>query len=330
MKTRGSTKSSVSEWRRRSNEVLTSEVVASKSFGPKPPPEWALTLSQLAKLSCKPTPAPSWWTPGSAFFGSIETRTDPDNYRWDGLKRLGRNDHPLFFFQFTLAGIGEFQLNDQSPEPIPPGKAFFAIVPSDHRYYLPRKSAGWTFGWLGIYHPYLLARVTKQVGATGPIVETPPDSALTASALRLVRGAIKKDFRDRYAVELALFEFVLAFERSVHLARDRSGERKQLLDAVRAKIVTNLATPVGVDELAADYGMTRSRFSHFFRERTGLTPAHFATDVRIQKAARMLLDTRAPLKQIADACGFADANHFCKVFRRFQHLSPASYRNAVR
>lgn len=91
-----------------------------------------------------------------------------------------------------------------------------------------------------------------------------PDDALTASALHLVRGAIKKDFRDRYAVELALFEFVLA------------------------------------------------------------------TEVRVHEATRLLRETREPLKQIADACGFANANHFCKVFRRFQHVSPAAYRDSVK
>jgi AraC family transcriptional regulator len=60
-----------------------------------------------------------------------------------------------------------------------------------------------------------------------------------------------------------------------------------------------------------------------------LTPAHFATEVRIQQAARLLLDTGAPLKQIAEACGFANASHFCKAFRRFQHLSPATYRRVM-
>lgn len=246
------------------------------------------------------------------------------------MKRLGRKDHPLFFFQFTLAGFGHFQVRGQAPQQVSPGRGFFAIIPSEHCYYLPEDSPGWTFGWIGIYHPYLLARVTRQVAAAGPLVDTPPDGALTACALRLVRGAIKKDFRDRYAVELALFEFLLAYERWAHQARDRSGERKQLLDAVRNKIIAGLPNALGVEELAADYAMTRSHFSHFFHERTGLTPARYANEVRIHHAARMLLETREPLKQIADACGFANANHFCKVFRRFQHLSPAAYRDAVR
>ncbi len=246
------------------------------------------------------------------------------------MKRLGRKDHPLCFFQFTFAGFGNFELYGQAPRAITPGLGFFALIPSQHRYYLPIDSPGWTFGWIGIYHPYLLARVTQQVQATGPVVTLAPGDALTASALRLVRGAIKKDFRDRYAVELALFEFVLAYERWAHNASDLSGQRKRLLDDVRERVVAALPHSLPVDVIASDYGMSRSHFSHHFHSLTGLTPAHFATEVRVHQAAGLLRETRDPLKQIADACGFANANHFCKVFRRFQHVSPAAYRDSVR
>jgi AraC-like DNA-binding protein len=102
------------------------------------------------------------------------------------------------------------------------------------------------------------------------------------------------------------------------------------LEEVRSRIVASLPATLAVDALADAYGMSRSHFSHFFRARTGLSPARFATEVRIHEATRRLLDTRATVKQIADACGFANANHFCKVFRRFQHLSPAAYRQAIR
>ena len=309
--------------------MLVSDVVASKNPGPAPPPAWAKALRQLTELSRTPTPAPAWWTPATAFFGSIETRTDPSSYHWDGMKRLGRHDPPLFFFQLTMAGFGHFQPYGQAPRLVPPGTGFFALIPSRHRYYLPEDSPGWTFAWIGIYHPYFLARVAKQVGATGPLVESPPDGALTASALRLVRGAIKKDFRDRFEVELALFELVLAYERWAQKARGNSAEAQRLLDAVRSRVVASLPSTVEVAALAAEHGMSRSHFSHFFRSHTGLTPARFATEVRIHEAARLLSDTRTPLKQIAEACGFANASHFCKLFRSFQHLSPASFRRTI-
>lgn len=316
-------------WRRRSDTVLTSDVVASKNPGPPAPPEWAAALHHLTELSRTPIPAPSWWTPKTAYFGSVETRTDPASYHWDGMRRLAPRDPPLFFFQLTLAGWGHFQLYGKAPQKVSAGAGFLAIIPSRHRYYLPEDSPGWTFAWVGIYHPYLLARVTRQVAASGPLVASPPDGPLTASTLRLVRGAIKKDFADPFEVELALFELVLAYERSVKQARDSSGEGRRLLDAVRASILAGLPKNVGVETLAAEHGMSRSHFSHVFRARTGLTPAHFATEVRIQQAARLLLDTRAPLKQVAQACGFANTSHFCQIFRRFQHLSPATYRRVM-
>lgn len=320
----------VALWRKRSDEVLTSDVVASKRPGPAAPREWVPALTHLVDLSRAPVPAPSWWTPTGAFFGSIETRTDSASYHWDGMKRLRRRDAPMAIFQFTLAGWGHFQDNRQPARRISPGKGFFAVIPSRHRYYLPSASPGWTFGWIGIYHPYLLARISRQVAVKGPLVDTPADGALTASALRLVRGAIRKDFRDRFEAELALFEFVLAYERWAGQPDDRSGEGVRMLEAVRARIVTSLPRAIAVEVLAAEHGMSRSHFSHFFRARTGLTPARFATEVRIHEAARLLVESQAPLKHISDACGFANTNHFCKVFRRFQHLSPAAYRQAIR
>jgi AraC-like DNA-binding protein len=322
-------KSKAALWRSRSDRVLTSEVVASRNPGPPPPPEWAAVLRQLSDLSRAPTAAPSWWTPKTAFFGSIETRTDPTSYHWDGMQRLGPRDPPLFFFQLTLAGWGHFQQYGRPAQKVPPGTGFFAIIPSRHRYYLPPDSPGWTFSWIGVYHPYLLARVTKQVAATGPLVQLPPDAVLTAATLRLVRGAIKKDFADRFDLELTLFEFVLAYERWAHQARGDFAEGQRLLDSVRSRVITSLPKAVEVATLAAEYGMSRGHFSHVFRAQTRLSPARFATEVRIHEAARMLVDTRTSLKQVAEACGFASASHFCKVFRRFQHLSPASYRRTV-
>jgi AraC-like DNA-binding protein len=316
-------------WRHSAFDVLTSDVVASRNPGPAPPHGWMPALHQLTELSRKPVPAPPWWTPMTGYFGSIETRTDPSSYYWDGMKRLGRGDAPLFAFQLTMAGWGHFQQHGQPPRRISPGTGFVAIIPSRHCYYLPADSPGWTFGWISIYHPYILERMTRQVAATGPIVDVAPESPLAAIAVRLIRGAIRKDFRDRYEVELALFEFAVAYEQCAQKARDRSGEGQQLLDKVRSRVVASLPEALDATALATDYGMSRTHFSHFFRARTGLTPARFATEVRVHRAARMLIDTRAPLKQIADSCGFANANYFCKVFRRFQHMSPAAYRRAL-
>ena len=146
--------------------------------------------------------------------------------------------------------------------------------------------------------------------------------------MRLVRGAFEKDFRDRHEVELALFDFLLAYERRLDEIRDPEGDRERLLEWLRERVLASPRSSLDVERVAAERSMSRSHFSHYFRARTGLSPARYMMEVRVQEAARALLATRAPLKQIATDWGFANPTHFGKVFRRFQHVGPAAYRRS--
>jgi AraC-like DNA-binding protein len=314
-------------WRRRTFEIQVSEVVAGRASGPEPPRPWAERLRKLVQESQRTEEGPAWWTPVNAYFGSVETRTDPHAYYWDGMKRIGRRDLPLVFFQLTLAGFGHFELYGRAPQRITPGMGFFAVVPSRHRYYLPPASPGWTFAWIGIYHPYLYRRIARQVQVTGPIIEAAPGSALVSHLTRLVRGAFRKDFRDRYAVEAELLAFTHEYERLAQHGPQPEGER--LLEALRERVLAEPRAELDVGTLAKEHRTTPSAFGHYFRAHTGISPARFVTEVRLQAAARMLAATDLPLSRIAHDCGFANANHFGKVFRRHRHQSAGAYRRSV-
>jgi AraC-like DNA-binding protein len=244
----------------------------------------------------------------------------------DETNRPELTDSPACYLQLGLAGWGHLERDGGKPEILGPGRMFLGPVPSAHRCRLPRESPGWSFAWISSSHPYLSERLAKQAAAAGHVFDLPPAGQLTASIIRLVRGAIRKDFRDQFEAELALFELVVAFERFIQESREGVSDGRRLLDQVRSLVLARLPKNLGVNSLAAEFGLSRSYFGQFFREKTGVIPSHFATEVRIQEAARMLLDSRAPLKTIATACGFADATHFCKVFRRFRHMSPQSFR----
>jgi AraC-like DNA-binding protein len=315
--------------RRSPDGALDLALVASPDRRPAPPPEWAATVDHLASLALWPVPAPPWWKAGARFRASLETWTDPTSH--------GNNDEAShggvagsIVFQLTLAGWGYVRLEGQEPQKIGPGKGFWAVRPFGSSHSLPEESPGWTFARIEIHHPYFRSRLTKQVGTAGPLVDVRPGEALTASVIRLVRGAICKDFQDQFEAELALFDFVLTFERWVRRMADGAREAQRLMDEVRSHVLARLPKAIEVSSLAAEFGMSRGHFSHFFRERTGMTPAHFATQVRIQTVEKMLLATREPLKTIADACGFANANHLCKVFRRFRQFTPTAFRQALR
>ena len=183
------------------------------------------------------------------------------------------------------------------------------------------------FVWIGIYHRYLVRRIARQVASVGPIVQATPQSPLVARLSRLVRGAFLKDFRDRFEVEAELLAFTHAFERLGQPGHDADSDH--LLEPLRARVLANPQARLDVATLAAEHSMSRSAFGHYFHTRTGVSPAHFMTEVRVQAAARLLVTTRLPLARIADDCGFANANHFGKVFRRHRHQSAGAYRRSL-
>jgi transcriptional regulator GlxA family with amidase domain len=168
--------------------------------------------------------------------------------------------------------------------------------------------------------------VAGDIVTLGPTINLDASSAATASIIRLVRGAIKKDFLDQLSLEMALFEFMVAFQRHARRPIGGLSERHRFVEGARAFVLARLPEAATVSLLAAQFDMSRSCFSHSFRRYTGVTPSQFTTEIRIQKAEEMLLDTNVPVAGIAAACGFSNANHFCKAFRRVRHLSPGQFR----
>ena len=293
------------------------------------PPEWKVWVRQLLQDSRRYALGPPWWGEGGGFFAALESRARGASYRWDGMKRTQRNDAPFFLCQLTLAGWGVFEPYDAPPQKMTPGMAFCVGVPSRHRYYLPASSPGWCFCWVNLHHPYVVQRAAAVASMCDPILHVPPDSELIACLGRLVRGTFKKDLRDQLDVELAQFEFSIAYERLARQSGGAQKDRDSLLAAVRGRVLQDAKRSLSVAELAVTYGMSRSHFSHYFRAVTGLTPACFIAETRIREATRLLIETRAPLKEISAACGFANVGHFGKVFRRFHHRSPGTHRRST-
>jgi AraC-like DNA-binding protein len=138
-------------------------------------------------------------------------------------------------------------------------------------------------------------------------------------------------FEDEYAEESALLQFLIEYERFGHNLVHPPTPRERLLADVRSEIVASIRRgPPTIREIANQRGMSRTRFAHYFKETTGLTPASFIVHVRIGEAARLLVSSDLKLSAIADLTGFADATHLCRVFRRHFYLTPDSYRRLTR
>ena len=254
-----------------------------------------------------------------------ETRTVPADYRWDGLRRGDDPAHPHVVFQATLDGWGRFDRPGRSWD-VGAETAFFAVLPSRHVYRLPAESGRWTFFWFNSGHPWVVERLARLARRHPPVFALPAGCRLRVASQSLFERVCQGRFEDGFAEEAALFEWMLEFERHLHEQAHPRDAREIMLADLRAYTLKHLRRSFGIEEFARGQNLSRSHFSHRFKEATGIAPAAHVLDVRLAEARRTLRESGAPLKEIAAATGFADANHFCKAFRRLYHLSPGAYR----
>ncbi len=80
------------------------------------------------------------------------------------------------------------------------------------------------------------------------------------------------------------------------------------------------------DAVAAAVGVSPSHFSFLVRRETGMTFTELLNQMRVDRAAELLLKPKLPLASIASKCGFSDQSYFTKVFRRYRGQTPLKYR----
>ncbi|MHC4886483.1 MAG: helix-turn-helix domain-containing protein [Planctomycetota bacterium] len=82
----------------------------------------------------------------------------------------------------------------------------------------------------------------------------------------------------------------------------------------------------GMEEVARQVGLNRSRFYEQFGLETGVTPSDYLSRLRCSRAARALRETEESVTTIAHAHGFATSQYFATCFRRYTGMSPREYR----
>ena len=106
----------------------------------------------------------------------------------------------------------------------------------------------------------------------------------------------------------------------------RGGLAPHKLQKVLGYIDEKLAQPVGVRELASQVHMSPFHFARRFKQAVGTPPHAYITQVRIERAKRLLSGTNIPLIDVATRVGYRTQAHFTGVFHRYVGTTPRAYR----
>ena len=89
----------------------------------------------------------------------------------------------------------------------------------------------------------------------------------------------------------------------------------------------NFSSEISVDTLARHLSVSRRTLERRFLTSTGESVAAALLGIRMAKAENLIRTTVKPLGEIAKLCGFCDASHLVKTFKRRTGMTPASLRS---
>lgn len=106
-----------------------------------------------------------------------------------------------------------------------------------------------------------------------------------------------------------------------------TGLRDRIFDYVRRRFCDPTLSVAGI---AGALGISEKYLYAFFKEQTGLSPALYVQQLRLEHAATLLRTTQISVQRIGEQSGFGALNTFYKAFKRVYGLTPSQYRDMER
>lgn len=98
------------------------------------------------------------------------------------------------------------------------------------------------------------------------------------------------------------------------------------INSIVSRLTEHIAQPLALADVAAELGMSESRFSRFFRRATGNNFTDFVNRVRINRACQLLMETDRYVTHICYEVGFNNVANFNRRFLEIKGMTPTEFR----
>ena len=152
---------------------------------------------------------------------------------------------------------------------------------------------------------------------------------------RLFETFVKKkksnDLADKLLIKSILINLLVEYIKTAMpdgvSVQSRTDER---LDRVLRYINENLDKELSLDILAKKYYSHPNHFIRAFRDKTGLTPARYVRQKRLEESKILLENTDLTIEEITEKFAFANPAHFSRIFKQYYNTPPAKYRESLK
>lgn len=183
---------------------------------------------------------------------------------------------------------------------------------------------------LAAYTHLLQPQLNSFAGIAIPVRFIPPyPSLFKESLLKLIDLHQQPDLLSQLEANQLANELVLSLLKKYSVNKSRKFPASHSLSWIKSYCSFHLSEPLSLADMAKRAGLSQSRFCAIFRQEFGIAPHQYLLQLRIEHAQELLRSTELSLFEIAEYCGFADAQHFSKVFKKAIGIAPGAYRRQL-
>jgi AraC family transcriptional regulator of adaptative response / DNA-3-methyladenine glycosylase II len=102
----------------------------------------------------------------------------------------------------------------------------------------------------------------------------------------------------------------------------------RIASSAAQRIEAGALNEIGIDELAAEFGVSSRQLRRVIKSELGVTPTELAQTQRLLLAKHLLTDSALPAIEIAFASGFSSVRQFNSLFRERYGLNPTTLRRS--
>lgn len=119
-----------------------------------------------------------------------------------------------------------------------------------------------------------------------------------------------------------------AIEELAKRVREQKGKRhtSSYIEQCKDYVYSHYRDKIYLDEIADLLGISGSYLSRLFKKETGVSLQDFINDVRVEKAANLLIYSEEKLPGIAEYVNFPSQSYFGKIFKQKMQMTPKQYR----
>ena len=109
-------------------------------------------------------------------------------------------------------------------------------------------------------------------------------------------------------------------------AREEPQEEERPILAITRYLQEHLSEDVSLSVLAEEFHLSAQYISQLFKNEIGVNFLAYFTNIRMERAKKLLLSSSASIGEIAEQLGFGDYRVFTKVFKKAEGVTPSQYR----